>query len=120
VEVYHCTTFLGLPSLFGKTNEIKKIMKERGWRKSVGNIRPKDSFRGYQSGMWRYDSAKVLGIADEVRDYHAFDRMGIKMLCATWGLNNEAAFRKSGVDPRYIVRDPREIPGKIKEIESAG
>lgn len=116
VEVYHCTTFLGLPSLFGKTNELKKIMKERSWRKPVGDIRQKDYFEGYQNGIWKYDTSKLLYIGDEARDVHACQKLGVQMIGVTWGLNNREALLKAGLPEDHLVDSPNDIPKKIEYI----
>jgi phosphoglycolate phosphatase len=118
IGVYHCTTFLGLPSLFGKTQELKRIMRERGFRKHRADPRQTRDFKGHKSGMWKYDTDKMIYIGDEARDVHACQRLGVRMLGVTWGLNNAEALTKAGLSPNYLVNTPQEIPGKIKDLES--
>lgn len=115
MEVYHCTSFLGFPSLFGKTECLKTIIKERGGR----NHRYKSHSEPFrvQSGIWSYDSSKLLCIADEARDVHASRRLNIPIFGVTWGLNNETALINAGLSPEYLVRDPKQIPKKIEQLE---
>jgi phosphoglycolate phosphatase-like HAD superfamily hydrolase len=115
VEIYHCATFLGFPSLFGKTDCLKKIIRERGGRsnryKDYGN--PSRA----QLGLWSYESNRFLCIADEARDVHAAKKLKVPMFGATWGLNNETALINAGLSKDYIIHEPQEIPEKIEQLE---
>ncbi len=117
MDIYHCTTFMGLPSLFGKEIELKKVMKDYGLRKTRGDPRQTSDFAGHRSGMWKYDTDKILYIGDEARDVHACQKVGIRMLGVTWGLNNYDALLKAGLPHEYLVHEPNRIPDKIQEIE---
>lgn len=119
VEIYHCTTFLGLPSLFGKENKLKRIMRERGLRRHRGDPRKVKNFRGHSNGMWKYDTNKIIYIGDEARDVHACQKLGIPMLGVTWGLNNESALIDAGLDAKYLIHSPYEIPMRIEELEKS-
>lgn len=82
--------------LFGKHYELKKIIKEHGWKDY---------------------SKKFIYIGDETRDIYASRKAGIEMLAVTWGLNNEKALLNAKIKPDHIVHSPAELPVRIKYIE---
>ena len=82
--------------VFGKHYELKKIIKEHGWK--------------------NYNK-KLIYIGDETRDIYASRKAGIEMLAVTWGLNNEKALLNTEIEPGHIVHSPSELLAKIKYFD---
>lgn len=75
-------------SLFGKDKVIKKLLKERKLNKN-----------------------EILYVGDEVRDWEACERVGVKMIGVGWGFNDEPILRKSGLEK--IVNSPIDLKKEI-------
>lgn len=71
-------------SLFGKDKVINKLLKER-----------------------KLNKEEVLYVGDELRDWEACEKMGIKMIGVTWGYNSRKGLEKTRVD--YLIDKPEEI-----------
>lgn len=56
---------------------------------------------------------ETIYIGDEVRDIEACHKNGIKIICVSWGLNNEKLLKDHGAD--FIVKYPKEILEIIKK-----
>jgi phosphoglycolate phosphatase-like HAD superfamily hydrolase len=96
LKVYHCTTFLRIPTLHGKTRGVKTILRKN-----------------------KYDPGEVGCVVDEVSDVYQLLEAGITNIIATsYGWNNREALVKAGVNPHYIVDHAKDIPAKIHEMEA--
>jgi phosphoglycolate phosphatase len=71
-------------SIFGKHHDIKKVMKERGLKKE-----------------------EIIYIGDELRDIHACNKIGVKIIAVTWGFDSRWILERGHAD--YIVETPKEI-----------
>jgi len=67
--------------LFGKHHEIRKVIKEQGYKKD-----------------------DVLYIGDEVSDIEACQKVGIDVIAVTWGFNSKKVLQKH--KPTYIADNP--------------
>jgi len=70
--------------LFGKAKEIRKILKENGWKKH-----------------------EVLMIGDECRDIEAAQKAGIPVVAVAWGFNSREALEL--LNPDALVSSPSEL-----------
>lgn len=75
-------------SLFGKDKVIKKLLKER-----------------------KLDKSEIIYIGDEVRDWEACQKAGIKMVGVSWGFNDEELLRKVGMVS--VVNTPNDLEKEI-------
>lgn len=76
--------------LFGKAKEIRKILKENGWKKN-----------------------EVLLIGDECRDIEAAQKAGIPVVAVAWGFNTKEALQS--LNPDALVSTPGELAGFLAE-----
>jgi len=113
----HCANVYHSIRLFGKHHELKKIMRERGWRRrKILSLSDKNSANTHLSGMWAYDTGRILYVGDEVRDVHACQKLGVHMLGVTWGLNNEEALLKAGLPRECLIHKPSELLGRVEYL----
>lgn len=73
-------------SLFGKEKGIKKLLKERKLKKD-----------------------EIIYIGDEVRDWEACQKVGVKMIGVSWGFNDKKLLKQSGL--KEVIDRPEEIIG---------
>lgn len=71
-------------SLFGKEKGIKKLLKERKLKKD-----------------------EIIYIGDEVRDWEACQKVGVKMIGVSWGFNDKKLLRQSGL--KEVIDSPEKI-----------
>jgi phosphoglycolate phosphatase len=71
-------------SVFGKAQVLRKMMKAKG-------INPQTAYF----------------VADETRDVGAAKKVGIQMVCVTWGFNNKTILQK--MNPEYMIDSPNEL-----------
>lgn len=71
-------------SLFGKEKGIKKLLKERKLKKD-----------------------EIIYIGDEVRDWEACQKVGVKMIGVSWGFNDKKLLKQSGL--KEIIDKPEEL-----------
>ncbi|HDN26076.1 MAG TPA: carotenoid oxygenase [Thioploca sp.] len=71
-------------SVFGKAQVLRRMMETKG-------ISP-------QTGYF---------VADETRDVDAAKKVGIQMVCVTWGFNNKTILQQ--MNPEYMIDSPNEL-----------
>ncbi len=72
-----------------KTGRLRRIMKKNG-------VKPDE----------------VIYIGDETRDIKAGNKLGIRIISATWGFHSRGALKN--YQPKYLANKPEEILGLIK------
>lgn len=81
-------------SFFGKDRVINKLLKERKLNKN-----------------------EILYVGDEVRDWEACEKVGIKMFGVGWGFNTPEILKKSGL--QKVVDKPKDLEKEIICLISA-
>lgn len=76
-------------SLFGKEKGIKKLLKERKLKKD-----------------------EIIYIGDEIRDWEACQKVGVKMIGVSWGFNDKKLFKEGGL--KEIIDRPEELKDILK------
>lgn len=71
-------------SIFGKEKKIKKLLKDR-----------------------KLKAEEILYVGDEVRDWEACQRVGVRMVGVSWGFNDVALFEKGGL--KEIINKPEDL-----------
>ena len=71
-------------SIFGKTRELKSVMKVHGLKKS-----------------------DMIYVGDEVRDILAAKKFGVKIVAVTWGYNSKNLLKK--FKPNYLIDNHEEL-----------
>ncbi len=71
-------------NLFGKDKALKKLIKKY-------NLSKKD----------------IYYVGDEVRDIESCHKIGVKILCVSWGLNTKKILMEN--KPDFFVEEPREL-----------
>jgi|GEM_PF-2474752 len=103
--------------LFGKDHELKRIMMEHGWRKKkLLALSNGHSQNMHVSGIYSYDTSKILYVGDEMRDVYACQKLGVHMLGVTWGFNNETALKRAGLQEDHLVHNPSELLDKVEYV----
>ena len=67
--------FIAHSDLFGKARALKRVLREQ-------SLQPAD----------------ILYVGDEVRDVEACQKVGVKIIAVTWGLNSQEALENAGAE----------------------